>query len=207
MAKKKEEDPWWHENAAEFASDEADESEDEGAADSSELLTTATQEAFKLASTLSTWAEQSGFGDVVRSVAQQAVGTAQLAASTLADTGKDAEPGDEVDLARTTTDEIDLDGIDLDSEEFAHLDNDPADAHLVRYNAVDGTELTNHLGHGNGHEEVRITCDYCPVCRIIESLDDLNPETAAAIAEIMAVVTDGLAAAVADLVPKNTSDD
>lgn len=203
-AKQGEDGPWWHEDATEFEAEAQDAGQDDAGTDSGELLNTATQEAFKLAGTLSTWAEQTGLGDVIRSVAQQAVSTAQDAAGSFSGSSGDDE-GDLEDLA--TEDEAETeDDVDLASTDYAHLDSDPAAAGVVQFNgtAAGASGSSEHGSHGRG--EARITCDYCPVCRLIESLDDLNPETAASIAEMMAVLTDGVASAVMELVPKNSGD-
>lgn len=210
-----EEAPWWHEDASEFAGDDSEATRAE-ADETSELLNTATQEAVQLASTLSTWAEKTGFAPILRSVAQQAMDTAQDAAGSLMNSG---DSSDEVnddsevdDLVGQEISEVDLDielsTVDLASDDFSHLDEDPAAAGVVQFNSADGSMVGEHHIHQSGATgEVRVTCDYCPVCRVIESLDDLNPETAAAIAEVMAVVTDGVASAVMELVFKNSDSD
>ena len=210
-AKQNEEEPWWHEDATEFAADDDANGDADESSDSSELLTTATQEAVKLAATLSTWAEQTGFGDVLRSVAKQAVDTAQDAATSLMDKEAPVDADLEEDFdehAEVQVADLDAAAFDLESEDYAHLDDDPADAGVVQFNSVAGSsQAGGDASQGFNSHTARITCDYCPVCRVIESLDDLNPETAAAIAEVMAVVTDGVASAVMDLVPKSSNDD
>lgn len=221
-ASKSESDPWWHNDATEFAPDSGTSASEADQNDSGELLNTAAQEAIKLASTLSAWADQTGVGEVLRSMAQQAVDTAQEAANSFG-TGQRDDDGtketDETDLepeATTSSDanedsvavadqEFDAE-IDLASDEYAHLDQDPA--------AVVGTfpnpytlgkaSHNRHNGASGGGVEPRATCDFCPVCRAIDSLDDLNPETAAAIAEVMAVVTDGLTTAVMDIMSRRS---
>lgn len=206
--------PWWHENASEFVEDSSEPDTDKD--ESSELFNTATQEAIQLASTLSTWAEKTGFGPILRSVAQQAVDTAQDAAGSLIASGaltksqtNEPEARDLADLEVYEADlDIELKSVDLDSDEYSHLDDDPAAAGVVQFNSTGGLQAGDDHNHrSTDSSEVRVACDYCPVCRVIESLDDLNPETAAAIAEVMAVVTDGVASAVMELVSKSPDSD
>lgn len=208
--------PWWHEDASEFAGDEP-EPQPSNAEETSELLNTATQEAVQLAATLSTWAEKTGFAPILRSVAQQAMDTAQDAAGSLKSSGNSGKTSAsaedeeaEFDDLEALDDELEaeLEAVDLESDDFSHLDDDPAAAGVVQFHSADGTRVgEHHLHQSSATGEVRITCDYCPVCRVIESLDDLNPETAAAIAEVMAVVTDGVATAVMELVSKGSDED
>lgn len=201
MAKKAEEEPWWHEDTepstddgpSEDATDDASDSSGRGLFDDqNELLNTAGQEALKLASTLSIWAEETGFANVIKGVAQQAVDGAQSMASSMTSNSK---PSDESDSS-------DEDDVDLAGDEFAHLDDDPADGGLVYFEPEGIDDSGNEHDHGQ-----RVSCDFCPVCRMIEAFDDIDPETAAQLAEMMAVITDTLGAAVANLTGDQSADD